>query len=172
MRHAVDSTRAGCDVRARPSSLSRTDAGWSQRARRLDKRSNLAKLQLLAASQVSRTKFGAVAQLGERCNRTAEVTGSIPVSSIKWVPETGTAFARCVICPPPFGRTESSNDGRCGTTRRVSAPVVVLDAPAHAGRWRGASSQGRRPRLHRAGQRAGGVALIAQACRGGPDPRF
>jgi hypothetical protein len=25
---------------------------------------------------------GAVAQLGERCNRTAEVTGSIPVSSI------------------------------------------------------------------------------------------
>ncbi len=29
------------------------------------------------------SECGAVAQLGERCNRTAEVTGSIPVSSIE-----------------------------------------------------------------------------------------
>ena len=32
---------------------------------------------------VRREVSGAVAQLGERCNRTAEVTGSIPVSSME-----------------------------------------------------------------------------------------
>ena len=38
---------------------------------------------------------GAVAQLGERCNRTAEVRGSIPLSST----------AKIQRCPPPLGRT-------------------------------------------------------------------
>ena len=46
---------------------------------------------------VRRVRRGAVAQLGERCNRTAEVRGSIPLSS--------TAFLKFERCPPPLGRT-------------------------------------------------------------------
>src|ERR1700693_1923679 len=43
---------------------------------------------------VRRVHRGAVAQLGERCNRTAEVRGSIPLSS--------TAFRKLISCPPPL----------------------------------------------------------------------
>ena len=34
-------------------------------------------------TSVALVRLGAVAQLGERCNRTAEVRGSIPLSSIR-----------------------------------------------------------------------------------------
>src|SRR3954466_2282354 len=48
---------------------------------------------------VRRVRRGAVAQLGERCNRTAEVRGSIPLSS------TGCIARKLKGCPPPLGRT-------------------------------------------------------------------
>jgi hypothetical protein len=55
---------------------------------------------------------GAVAQLGERAVRNGEVRGSIPLSSIRvMMCSVGTIIANLCFCPPPFGRTESSNDG-------------------------------------------------------------
>jgi hypothetical protein len=60
---------------------------------------------------------GAVAQLGERCNRTAEVRGSTPLSSIS--PRSARhGFRPGIVCPPPLGRTESSNDGARGSSAR------------------------------------------------------
>ena len=59
--------------------------------------------------------LGAVAQLGERCNRTAEVRGSIPLSSIDF----GGSFA-LVVSPPLVGRTYSSN----GDVRRETPQLV------------------------------------------------
>ena len=52
---------------------------------------------------------GAVAQLGERCNRTAEVRGSTPLSSIA-IRSSSAKIARHAsrqteCCPPPLGRT-------------------------------------------------------------------
>ena len=70
----------------------------------------------------ARHQRGAVAQLGERCNRTAEVTGSIPVSSIEQRPAATIEGPAAVIalkwmyCPPLIGRTESSNDGERGSS--------------------------------------------------------
>ena len=65
---------------------------------------------------------GAVAQLGERCNRTAEVRGSIPLSST----EGSQVLNRQLKCPPPRGRTESSNAGVRGTIKGR----LALHAPA------------------------------------------
>ena len=50
---------------------------------------------------------GAVAQLGERCNRTAEVRGSTPLSSIAIEARTIARHAsrQRECCPPPLGRT-------------------------------------------------------------------
>jgi hypothetical protein len=84
-----------------------------------------------SASGCRRTdERGAVAQLGERCNRTAEVTGSIPVSSIAAQGTRVTLPAATIyrhssrqrkFCPPPIGRTESSNDGARGSSGETVA---------------------------------------------------
>ena len=74
-------------------------------------------------------RYGAVAQLGERCNRTAEVTGSIPVSSIgttaaiaaMTIEIPGMVLAKFGSCPPLLGRTESSNDSVRGNSLKFSA---------------------------------------------------
>ena len=50
--------------------------------------------------------FGAVAQLGERCNRTAEVRGSIPLSSM--------ASSRDVADVLPLGVTGNTPDSGSG----------------------------------------------------------
>ena len=50
--------------------------------------------------------FGAVAQLGERCNRTAEVRGSIPLSSM--------ASSRDVTTSLPLGVTGNTPDSGSG----------------------------------------------------------
>src|SRR5215210_8586287 len=88
---------------------------------------------------------GAVAQLGERCIRIAEVRGSSPLSSILLREFVGALLALRVAnssidCPPPFGRTESSNDGVCGNPRLSSLLVSEPDAaiPSDRGvlRWK------------------------------------
>ena len=122
-------------------------------------------------------RSGAVAQLGERCNRTAEVTGSIPVSSIA-ASGTNTAprcdklqaqFSPTKFCPPLFDRTQSSNDGARGSSGEtvarnlnatstlvafsISVPVFppVLPRPRRANARRGREYPPEVRRIRRAG---------------------
>ena len=87
-----------------------------------------------AGPRAKQAALGAVAQLGERCIRIAEVRGSSPLSSTFVVQFVKDSLYRIVthpalvlrrntlhrpvyeaISPPPIGRTESSNDGVRGS---------------------------------------------------------
>ncbi len=64
-------------------------------------------LALMQKSEYERHRFGAVAQLGERQNRTLEVIGSIPFSSISRVAFCSALFFGFgfAYCPPNGGNT-------------------------------------------------------------------
>src|SRR5215510_6838453 len=70
-------------------------------------------------------RYGAVAQLGERCNRTAEVTGSIPVSSIASLHDRGVPAAMTTEKPACFS-PKRNHARRCSVGRRV--PMTAREA--------------------------------------------
>src|SRR3954469_20367135 len=58
--------------------------------------------QFVAAVSVPASFPGAVAQLGERCVRNAEVRGSIPLSSTRWrLPNGAAVFVLWMPTPRP-----------------------------------------------------------------------
>ena len=60
---------------------------------------------------------GAVAQMGERCNRTAEVRGSIPLSSTSLFND---------LAGPPGGCTEKVRKTACGHFRQMTRDALCL----------------------------------------------
>ena len=77
-------------------------------------------------SEAPHAKDGAVAQLGERCNRTAEVRGSIPLGStmIAEAPK-GSEVGFPLKMTPPFGRPDAFNRYRKSSCVSAAPAVSV-----------------------------------------------
>ncbi len=107
---AARSRRAACESRFDLSGLSPAGNRRLEAARRTQEARDIP-LRHAAQSRKQR-RAGAVAQMGERCNRTAEVRGSIPLSSTKEIKDLDD-----LVEGPPDRR------GSRGEARRQAAPA-------------------------------------------------
>src|ERR671914_808559 len=90
---------------------------------------------------------GAIAQLGERLDRTQEVAGSSPASSIGNRPQVGCFRVSCAVAPGEAGGGADRPACVFVHAASLALAVVQLDQTVSKARWSSARSQHAQIRL-------------------------